>query len=201
MGGEYVEGNTILVNVCQCDTNRASHAMWHFANWKLWGNEEDRLAWKGLAGFLNKEEIIEKVMIEARRKACETYRNTAKRLMKENKLALMRPEVRKKALESTLKTQKFLVEHGLHPFQNPEMRAKRAEQDSKKCKELFEQGLSHLQRPEVIEKRKARSSEFISSLNSSLAECPHCGKIGGYVNMKRYHFDKCKSLQDGSSLK
>lgn len=23
-------------------------------------------------------------------------------------------------------------------------------------------------------------------------ECPHCGKIGGYNNMYRYHFDKCK---------
>lgn len=23
--------------------------------------------------------------------------------------------------------------------------------------------------------------------------CPHCGKIGKGVNMKRYHFDKCKS--------
>jgi hypothetical protein len=23
-------------------------------------------------------------------------------------------------------------------------------------------------------------------------ECPHCGKIGGISNMKRYHFDNCK---------
>jgi hypothetical protein len=26
-------------------------------------------------------------------------------------------------------------------------------------------------------------------------ECPHCGLIGGGGNMKRYHFDNCKSLQ------
>ena len=26
-------------------------------------------------------------------------------------------------------------------------------------------------------------------------QCPHCGLIGGGGNMKRYHFDNCKSLQ------
>lgn len=191
-GGEYTEENTILVEVIQCDLNRASHAMWHYANWRLWGREEDRLAWKGLAGFLNKEEIIEHMMAEARKKACESYKKTAERLMEEGKLALMRPEVRKKALESTLKTQRMLVEQGAHPFQNPEVRAKKAKKDAARCKELFDRGLSYLQRPEVIEKRKVRSSEFISSLNSTPAECPHCGKVGGYVNMKRYHFDRCK---------
>ena len=30
------------------------HAMWHFAEWQRKGNEEDRLAWKGLAGHYNK---------------------------------------------------------------------------------------------------------------------------------------------------
>ena len=32
-------------------------------------------------------------------------------------------------------------------------------------------------------------------LNKQQAECPHCHKIGQYVNMKRWHFDNCKSLQ------
>ena len=59
MGGEYVEGNVIDVEVSKCDRNTATHAMWHYANWKLQGKVEDRLAWHALAGFLNKEEIIE----------------------------------------------------------------------------------------------------------------------------------------------
>jgi len=31
--------------------------------------------------------------------------------------------------------------------------------------------------------------------NKVQVECPHCGKIGGAVNMKRYHFDNCKTLK------
>jgi hypothetical protein len=58
MGGEYIEGNVIEVEVTQCDRQTANHIMWHFANWQLWGKEEDKLAWKGLAGYIGKEEII-----------------------------------------------------------------------------------------------------------------------------------------------
>jgi len=59
MGGEYVEGNVIPVEVTQCDTNTANHVMWHFANWCLYGKAEDLLAYRGLSGFYSKEEIIE----------------------------------------------------------------------------------------------------------------------------------------------
>jgi hypothetical protein len=58
MGGQYVEGNVISVEVTSCDKQTANHTMWHFANWQLWGKAEDKLAWQGLAGFLNKEEVI-----------------------------------------------------------------------------------------------------------------------------------------------
>jgi hypothetical protein len=30
--------------------------------------------------------------------------------------------------------------------------------------------------------------------NTKKVECPHCNKIGGYVVMRRYHFDNCKVL-------
>jgi hypothetical protein len=58
MGGEYVPENVIEVEVSRCDKNVATHPMWHFANWQLWGREEDYLAWRGLSGYLGKEEII-----------------------------------------------------------------------------------------------------------------------------------------------
>jgi len=54
MGGVYSEENVIVVGVTQ-------HAMWHFANWQLWNKLEDKLAWKGLAGLSDKEEIIEEL--------------------------------------------------------------------------------------------------------------------------------------------
>jgi hypothetical protein len=52
-GGEYSEGNTIEVSVTQ-------HAMWHFANWQLWGNKQDWLAWKGLSGQILVSEVNSK---------------------------------------------------------------------------------------------------------------------------------------------
>ena len=50
VGGKYENGNVIEVNVTQ-------HAMWHFANWQLWGRKEDWLAWRGLTGIIGKEEM------------------------------------------------------------------------------------------------------------------------------------------------
>ena len=58
MGGQYVEGNVIEVEVTQCDGNTANHVMWHYANWRLRGKEEDKIAWKGLSGFYGKEDMI-----------------------------------------------------------------------------------------------------------------------------------------------
>jgi hypothetical protein len=60
MGGEYVEGNVISVEVTACNKQTANHVMWHYANWRLWGKKEDEIAWKGLAGFYSKEELLEK---------------------------------------------------------------------------------------------------------------------------------------------
>lgn len=57
-GGEYTEGNKIEVLPVSCGRNTASHCMWHWANYFLLGKEEDKIAAQGLAGFLNKEEVI-----------------------------------------------------------------------------------------------------------------------------------------------
>lgn len=32
----------------------------------------------------------------------------------------------------------------------------------------------------------------LNNPNKVKVTCPHCSKVGGQVNMKRYHFDKCK---------
>ena len=44
------------------------HAMFHFAEWQLWGLKEDFLAWRGLAGISTKEELVEELMILGREK-------------------------------------------------------------------------------------------------------------------------------------
>jgi hypothetical protein len=59
MGGTYAENNTLEVEVTDCNQQTANHVMWHYANWRLWGKGEDLLAWRGLAGYHNKEDIIQ----------------------------------------------------------------------------------------------------------------------------------------------
>jgi len=47
------------------------------------------------------------------------------------------------------------------------------------------------QRPEVIENRSAQ----LRGRKQEVITCPHCGKSGGCVVMKRHHFDHCKSIR------
>jgi hypothetical protein len=62
MGGEYVEGNVIEVEIAKCDTQTASHAMWHYANWRLHGKVEDKIAWRALSGLASCEETVREAM-------------------------------------------------------------------------------------------------------------------------------------------
>jgi hypothetical protein len=51
MGGSDSPENLVEVTLTQ-------HAMFHYCNWRLWGNKEDEIAWKGLSGQLSIEDII-----------------------------------------------------------------------------------------------------------------------------------------------
>jgi len=44
------------------------HAMFHYANWQLWGSEGDLIAYRALAGTIGKEEIVEMVLSYAGKK-------------------------------------------------------------------------------------------------------------------------------------
>jgi hypothetical protein len=57
MGGSNAPENLVEVTVTQ-------HAMFHFCNFQLWGNMEDSIAWRALAGIIDKEQIVyEKVLL------------------------------------------------------------------------------------------------------------------------------------------
>ena len=43
--------------------------------------------------------------------------------------------------------------------------------------------------------RNEQKSKYFKDKPQQQVKCPHCGKSGGISNMKRYHFDKCKSQQ------
>ena len=99
MGGQYVEGNVISVEVTSCDKQTANHVMWHYANWQLWGKIEDEIAWKGLAGSYDKEEMIREIMRMNGRRA--GLRNVGRKLSDEHKETLRRSHLGKTHTEET----------------------------------------------------------------------------------------------------
>ncbi len=76
VGGSNDVGNIVELTVTQ-------HAMYHFANWQLWGRREDWLAWRGLAGICTKEELVEELMQIGRDKG-KSNREAAVKAMFEN---------------------------------------------------------------------------------------------------------------------
>lgn len=54
MGGSDDYANIVSVN-------RTRHMMFHFANYQLWGNKEDYVAYKGLSGQIDKQSIIKEL--------------------------------------------------------------------------------------------------------------------------------------------
>lgn len=56
MGGLDNKENLVEVTITQ-------HAMFHYCNYQLWGNEEDRLAWRGLSGQITPDEVALESMI------------------------------------------------------------------------------------------------------------------------------------------
>lgn len=54
MGGSDTAENLVSVT-------RTQHVMWHYANWTLWGNTEDFIAYRGLAGTISGHEISQEV--------------------------------------------------------------------------------------------------------------------------------------------
>jgi hypothetical protein len=121
-GGSDDPSNLVEVSVVQ-------HAMWHFCNYQLWGEPEDRLAWRALAGSVGKEEIIlEKLEIAKRRS-----REKVKQLLQDpeyydKQVGRLRklhsdPEHIKRNLEHLKKIQIF----GVEASKSPEAIAKKKE--------------------------------------------------------------------------
>jgi general stress protein YciG len=64
MGGPDTPENLVEVTVTQ-------HAMFHFCNYQLWGNEEDRIAWRAISGQITLDEAKFEVMSLGGKKAQE----------------------------------------------------------------------------------------------------------------------------------
>ena len=84
---------------------------------------------------------------------------------------------------------KILVEKGkkLTGEKNP-MYGKTLSEDHKKKISQSTKGISKPMTDEHKKNLKCHSNNLIK------VSCPHCGKEGQLTNMKRWHFDKCKSI-------
>ena len=51
--------------------SRTCHTIFHYCNWKLWGNKEDYIAYRGLASQISKEEIIKEISSMAGKRSYE----------------------------------------------------------------------------------------------------------------------------------
>ena len=57
----YLGGSDDPENLVEVTTTQ--HAIFHYCNWRFWGNEQDRLAWRAISSQISKDEII----LESRR--------------------------------------------------------------------------------------------------------------------------------------
>lgn len=46
----------------------------------------------------------------------------------------------------------------------------------------------------AVAEREYTGAEVLRENNLKQVSCPHCGKVGGFTNLKRWHFDNCKQF-------
>lgn len=110
-GGTDAKSNLVKVTVIQ-------HAMFHYCNWQLWGDDYDRLAWRGLTGEIGREELIHELRMIGSRKGiaamkeknsylmendpefAERKRESAKRAQPQGVVAALSENSRKKRIDS-----------------------------------------------------------------------------------------------------
>jgi len=72
----YMDGPDSSENLVEVTVTQ--HAMFHFCNYQLWGNDEDKLAWRALSGQIDVDEIKLERMILGGKRGSETLREKLK---------------------------------------------------------------------------------------------------------------------------
>lgn len=105
--------------------------------------------------------------------------------------------------ELSRQTQARRIKQGTHNFQG-EQGSQNAIQRNKKLVELGKHPwageLGKLHNKKVASERIVNGThnfqgEFNPNKNMPKVTCPHCEKVGGRNQMKRYHFDNCKNKE------
>lgn len=109
--------------------------------------------------------------------------------------------------ENRSQYQKQLLAEGKHISQDPEKRAATSKKTKEKNLQNVANGTHPFQNPEKMKKNRIVARERMLANNPShdpknrkkaserlqgKVTCPHCGKDGNPMAMKRWHFDNCK---------
>jgi len=181
------------------------HAEAHKLLYEQHGCAEDRLAWLGLSGSMNKEFSQEKE--EFIRLKCslgakkqwsdpEFRKKRSKEVSKQLKKEWSTPEGRKKRLEISRKiwADKEFVKRRKKEVSE---QAKKQWADPKFKKQMTDKIREFSKNPEYIERQKEESTErwkneeFRKS-TIKIVTCPYCKTKGDKRGMARWHFENCK---------
>jgi hypothetical protein len=185
MGGIDEPENLVEVTITQ-------HAMFHFCNYQLWGNLEDRLAWRGLSGQITPDEVALEAMILGGKKGGNKN--------KENKTGFcgLSPEERSEASKKGGNKSKE-NKTGIFGF-SPEERSEASRKGGNKCKEnkigIF--GFSPEERSEASRKAGNKNKENKTGVcGLSPEQLSENGKIGGSKGGKTTSAQKWQCTKTG----
>ena len=77
------------------------------------------------------------------------------------------------------------------------LRGKKKGPHSEDTKQKISQSTKGISKPMSEQHKKNLKCHHNNSIKVS---CPHCDKVGQLTNMKRWHFDKCKSIPKGAEI-
>jgi hypothetical protein len=184
MGGTDDPENLIELRV-------AEHAEAHRLLFEKFGRIEDKLAWLGLAGLVNKEDIVHAILTrpkseEHKEKLRKPKKNTVNYLNNTNakgNAGKPKSESHRKNISDAKKGQSRNDMIG-----NDYAKALKGK---KKSQEHVAKVTASLN---TVENKKKRSDGIKASWdNRESLKCPHCGlESKNAANMKRYHFNNCK---------
>ena len=187
-GGADDPSNIMRVSV-------AEHAALHYERWVVTGDELDRVAWKFLVGQIRMSDAKRAAIIEGARRGGTSNainktgfcgRSKEKMSIDGRKAASCGPQLFKdKSFQQEMSRRSNKVKSirradgaykELYEIQSRYLKARYT-----KAKGYVNDGWFDLER-----------GKLQAAQNNSQAACPHCGKIGQYRAMKRWHFDNCK---------
>lgn len=119
MSGTDAIENLVEVTVTQ-------HAMFHFCNYKLWGNEEDKIAWKMLGGQISADEASVEAIKLGGKRGCQKIKEKLKNPnnLKEFKNICREAFMNSPHKEKTIERMKKLQSTSIELARTPEARKK-----------------------------------------------------------------------------